>query len=146
MSLVFLLHWPLLMAAGCSSSVLMWKAAARVQQNFCFFPPQHKKKKKTQYKPVACLCFLLVVLTLPPSPPSLLPPRPTPPPPSERQSAPAGILDAGSRARRDGAATSLHSPAFSLSLAVSLSPPEHLLHHCSATINSSVQISCKLPK
>lgn len=27
-----------------------------------------------------------------------------------------------------------------------LPPPEHLLHHCSTTINSSVQISCKLPK
>lgn len=26
------------------------------------------------------------------------------------------------------------------------SPPEHLLHHCSATFNSSVQISCKHPK
>ena len=62
-----------------------------------------------------------------------------------------GFLDTGSR---DGAATSLHSLASSLSLslsvsvslAVSLSPPERLLHHCSATINSSVQISCKLPK
>lgn len=92
---------------------------------------------------MACLCFVLVVLTL--LPPSPLPsPHPTPPPPPcERQSAPAGFLDAGSGARRDGAATSLHSLAFSLSLSL---PSEHLLHHCSATINSSVQISCKLPK
>lgn len=35
----------------------------------------------------------------------------------------------------------------SLSLSLSPSTPrEHLLHHCSATINSSVQISCKRPK
>lgn len=126
-----LLPWP----AGCSSDVLTLRAAATAHHNFCS-PVTLRHKKHTESLWPVFASSLSCRLSLP----SLLPPRPTP---SERQSAPAGFLDTGSR---DGAATSLHPLAFSLSHSLSLSlrlpqsvfcttalPP--LIHQCKSPAN-----------
>lgn len=140
-SLVFLLDWPLLMAPGYSSSVLMWKAAATVEHDSCPLRPSHIKNRGSLW-PVFALslsCWLSLF-----SLPSLLSSPPHAATIAERApDCPSWVfVDAGSWAGRDGGATSL-------SHRLSFSPPptpKHLLHHCSATINSSAQISCKLPK
>lgn len=50
---MFLLHWPLRMAAGNCSSVLMWKTEATAKHNFASTLPANIKKHS---KPVARLC------------------------------------------------------------------------------------------
>lgn len=128
-----LLPWP----AGRSSDVLTLRAAATAHHNFCSpVTLRHKKHRE----PVACLCFVLVVSTLPPFPPSS-------PPHAERAPVgPSWVFRHGESGWSGNFPPSSRFLSLSLSLAVSPSPPERLLHHCSATINSSVQISCKLPK
>lgn len=67
-SLVFLLDWPLLMAPGYSSSVLMWKAAATVRHNSCPLRPSHIKNRESLW-PVFALS-LSCWLSLPPLQPA----------------------------------------------------------------------------
>lgn len=118
-SLVFLLDWPLLMAPGYSSSVLMWKAAATVQHNSCPLCPSHIKNRESLW-PVFALslsCWLSLL-----SLPSLLSSPPHAATIAERApDCPSWVfVDAGSRAGRDGGASSL---SHRLSLSLPPTPP-----------------------
>lgn len=127
---VFSFRGPLVVAVMC------WRCGPQPQHTTTSAPLSPSDTKNTESLWPVFASSLSCRLSLP----SLLPPRPTP---SERQSAPAGFLDTGSR---DGAATSLHPLAFSLSHSLSLSlrlpqsvfcttalPP--LIHQCKSPAN-----------
>lgn len=134
-------QWVLSFRGPLVVAVMCWRCGPQPQHTTTSAPPSPSDTKNTQR---ACgLSLLRPCRVYSPSLPSFLPA------PRHAERAPVGpswVFRHGESGWSGNFPPSSRFLSLSLSLAVSPSPPERLLHHCSATINSSVQISCKLPK